>query len=198
MIGCSEFCGYYDWTFEWLRRTGGEEAVRKYWLEAISRDSQTHARELIIGGGIAGMITYWGHTLAEEEAGYVCTCNQGAGDAGSVDQASAPDTPPYYRIDMFACPSKGYNMQHGFAYYHDYCNHCMGWIKAIMDEAGFVIHHDHNHAGACWWEIRPADDDPGPSAPGELATQADVRLRPDYATGNHDTWLASMPVPADE
>ena len=92
---------------------------------------------------------------------------------------------------MFACPSKGYNLEHGFECYHDYCDHCMGWIKPLMDRAGFVIHHDHNHAGQCWLEIRPRDTDPGPSEPGELAGDADVRLREDYQTGDHHTWVAS-------
>jgi len=174
MIGCSEFCGYYDWTFEWLRRNFGEEAVEEYWVGSIARDSQTHATAQIIERGIDGMVTYWAHTLAEEEAGY--TSCHGA---------------DYYRIDMFACPSKGYNLEHGYAYYHDYCNHCMGWIKDIMDRAGFVIHHDHNHTGMCWWEMRPVGDDPGPSAPGELAGSNDVRLREDYRTERHHTWRAS-------
>ena len=64
----------------------------------------------------------------------------------------------YFRIDMFACPSKGHLIQHGLAAYHDYCEHCMGWIKPVMDDAGFVINHEHNHAGQCYWEMRRADD----------------------------------------
>lgn len=174
MIGCSEFCGYYDWTFEWLRRNYGEEAVAKYWLDAISLDSQVHARELIIPKGIQGMVEYWGHTLAEEEAGYTCVCDEAAG---------------YYRIDMFACPSRGYNLEHGYEYYHDYCDHCMGWIEPLLRDAGFVVHTDHNHQGQCWLEVRRATDDPGPSAPGEL-TDKDVRLRPGYEAGEHHTWTA--------
>ncbi|MEI6500886.1 MAG: hypothetical protein WCP21_07645, partial [Armatimonadota bacterium] len=55
MIGCAEFILVYDWTFEYLRRTYGHDAVQRYWEECISVDSQTHARELIIPGGIAGM-----------------------------------------------------------------------------------------------------------------------------------------------
>lgn len=184
VIGCSEFCGYYDWTFEWLRRNYGEEAVRRYWEQAIYADSQSHASALIAEKGIAGMVEYWGHTLEEEQAGYVCTYSLGEG--GDSRQAGGPGA--FYRIDMFACPSKGYNLRHGFAYYHDYCDHCMGWIKPLMDRAGFVIHHDHNHLGQCWWEMRPVGADPGPSAPGELAGDADVRLRPGYNSGQHHTW----------
>ena len=44
VIGCQDFCGHYDWTFEYLRREFGEEAVRDYWEQAISVDSQRHAR----------------------------------------------------------------------------------------------------------------------------------------------------------
>ena len=49
MIGVYDFCGHYDWTFEWLRQQGGEALVRQYWDEAIHRDSQRHASELIQG-----------------------------------------------------------------------------------------------------------------------------------------------------
>jgi hypothetical protein len=56
----------------------------------------------------------------------------------------------------------------------------MGWIGPLMREAGFVIDHEHNHLGRCWWEIRAAGATAGPSAPGELAGARDVRLRPDW------------------
>jgi hypothetical protein len=141
MIGVQDFIGYYDWTFEYLRRNYGEEAVRDYWLRAISLDSQRHARALIEARGFDGMAEYWGHTLAMEEAGYTF-------DRGE----------DYFRIDMFACASKGHLVQRGLAAYHDYCEHCMGWIKPAMDDAGFVINHEHNHAGQCYWEMRRAWD----------------------------------------
>ena len=47
MIGCYDFCGHYEWTFDWLERTGGHVLVREYWNEAINHDSQRHARDLI-------------------------------------------------------------------------------------------------------------------------------------------------------
>ena len=53
MIGVYDFCGYYDWTFEWLRQQGGEALVRQYWDEAIHQDSQRHAAELIQEHGFA-------------------------------------------------------------------------------------------------------------------------------------------------
>jgi hypothetical protein len=178
MIGVQDFIGYYDWTFEYLRRTYGEEAVVDYWRRAISLDSQSHARELILTGGFDGMAQYWSHTLEMEEAGY------------SFDRGQ-----DYFRIDMHACPSKGHLIQHGLAAYHDYCEHCLGWIKPLMDDAGFVINHEHNHAGKCWWEMRRADNrlrEPPP-----VRGPNDVRDRPDWQSESHHLYLNSEHIEAD-
>ena len=69
MLGCYDFCGHYEWTFEWLRQLGGEALVRAYWDEAVRNDSQKHAAELILKNGIPGMETYWGHTLEQKHRG---------------------------------------------------------------------------------------------------------------------------------
>ena len=177
MIGCAEFILGYDWTFEYLRRTYGEPAVRRYWEECISVDSQSHARELIIPGGIAGMEEYWGHTLAEEEAGYTSVRGEGV-----------------FRIDMYACPSQGLLKARGQECYPDYCEHCMGWIAAVLREAGFVAHHGHNHNCQCYWEIVPLGDPPALSEPGTLAGDDDIRLGLAWDTGNIHTWLAGEPT----
>jgi hypothetical protein len=163
MLGCYDFCGHYEWTFEWLRQQGGEPLVREYWDAAIHRDSQTHASGLIFARGIAGMKEYWGHTLEHEAAGYHCT-----------------STPAVYRIDMHECPSKGFLLRNGLEQYHDYCDHCMGWIGPMLKRAGFVVDHQHNHCGQCWWEIRAATDATPPGEPGQVAGGHDVRLRPGW------------------
>lgn len=163
MLGCYDFCGHYEWTFEWLRQLGGETLVHAYWDEAIRGDSQIHAAELIVNNGIPGMEEYWGHTLEHEGAGYHST-----------------STESVFRIDMHACPSKGFLMQNGLAQYHDYCDHCMGWIGGLMKEAGFTIDHEHNHCGQCWWEMRRSSDTSSPSAIGEVSGAHDVRLRADW------------------
>jgi len=164
MIGCYDFCGHYEWTFEWLRQQGGLALVKAYWDEAIRRDSQRHAAALIAGKGIEGMKKYWAHTLEEEAAGYFCTA-----------------TDAVYRIDMHECPSKGFLIRNGLVQFADYCDHCMGWIGPLMRDAGFVIDHEHNHRGQCWWEIRAASDATAPSEPGALAGGHDVRLRADWS-----------------
>lgn len=164
MLGCYDFCGHYDWTFEWLRIRGGDPLVREYWKTAIASDSQAHAAALISAKGFDGMREYWGHTLAEEGAGYHVTA-----------------TATSFRIDMHDCPSRGFLLRNGLRHYHDYCDHCMGWIGPMLKRAGFVADHEHNHAGQCWWELRRSDDPGPPSEPGELGGPHDVRGRADWA-----------------
>jgi len=165
MIGCYDFCGHYEWTFEWLRQHGGDSLVNKFWEEAIGGDSQRHASDLIKEKGFAGMAAYWAHTLAEEGAGYVATKNPGA-----------------FRIDMHDCPSKGFLLRNHLEQYHDYCDHCIGWIGPMMKEAGFHVHHEHNHCGQCWWEFRKITDPTPASEAGTLAGENDVRLQTDWSS----------------
>lgn len=164
MIGCYDFCGHYEWTFEWLRQCGGHEAVKAYWDEAIHRDSQMHASALIEAKGIEGMKEYWGPTLADEGAVYHRTA-----------------TEDVFRIDMHECPSKGFLIRNGLQQYGDYCDHCMGWIGPMLKRAGFVVDHQHNHCGQCWWEMRRKEDLTPPSETGRLSGDQDVRLRPDWS-----------------
>ena len=172
MLGVYDFCGHYDWTFEWLRQRGGEPLVREFWEEAIHRDSQTHAAELILSKGIAGMAEYWGHALQHEGAACHTTVTESA-----------------FRIDMHDCPSKGFLLRNGLARYRDYCDHCMGWIGPLLKRGDYVVDHQHNHRGQCWWEIRHATDPTPPSQPGELSGQDDVRLRPHWKQHQlHDTY----------
>lgn len=158
MLGCYDFCAHYEWTFEWFRQLGGEGLVHDYWKEAICDDSQLHASKLIQAKGFQGMREYWDHTLVEEGAGFEATEGKGV-----------------FRFDMHDCPSKGFLLRNNLEQYHDYCDHCMGWIKPMMDKAGFRIDHEHNHLGLCWWEFRRADDSTAPGKPCELAGDHDVR-----------------------
>lgn len=171
MIGCYDFCGHYEWTFEWLRQRGGHALVKEYWDAAIHRDSQQHATALITSGGIEGMKQYWGVTLEDEGGSHHCTA-----------------TADVFRIDMHACPSKGFLMRNGLQQYEDYCDHCMGWIGPLMRSAGYAIDHEHNHCGQCWWEIRRADASGGGEAPGAVSGQHDVRLREDWKTAPLDRY----------
>jgi hypothetical protein len=171
MIGSYDFCGHYEWTFAWLEKEGGLDLVRDYWKTAISEDSQIHARNLIVPGGLEGMKKYWQHTLEEEAAGYAFT---------SDDHR--------FRIDMLECPSKGFLIKNELQQYSDYCDHCIGWIGPVMKDAGYVIDHEHNHCGQCWWEFRRKEDAAPPSAQGEFSKEHDVRQRPDWKQPDMDVF----------
>ncbi len=163
MIGIYDFCGHYEWTFQWLHEQGGHELVRRYWDEAIHQDSQSHAAALISAKGFDGMDEYWGHTLGEE--------------GGEWEVKRGDDV---FRIDMHHCPSKGFLIRNGLKSHPDYCDHCLGWIGPLMKKAGFVVSHEHNHCGQCWWEIRPAGTPGGHSPVGAVAGDKDARLLPNW------------------
>ncbi len=167
MIGVYDFCGHYEWTFDWLEKLGGHDLVRAYWDEAIRQDSQRHAEALIMAGGFDGMEEYWGHTLGEEGGEWEVT-----------------KTEAVFRIDMHHCPSKGFLLRNGLEQYPDYCDHCMGWIGPLMREAGFVVDHEHNHCGQCWWEMRRATDESPSPAPGAVSGAADARLQAGWKTAD--------------
>ncbi|MHC4871762.1 MAG: hypothetical protein ACYTFY_07945 [Planctomycetota bacterium] len=171
MQGVYDFCGHYDWTFEWLRKKGGEELVKEYWENAISNDSQQHALQLISEKGFEGMKEYWGETLHEEGA----DCNTVFADG-------------VYRSDMHRCPSLGFLLRNNLKHYHDYCNHCLGWVGPMLEKAGFKKCGQHNHKGMCWGEIVKKDDTRGPREVGEIAKDKDVRLYDDWQTDDIDTY----------
>jgi hypothetical protein len=61
-----------------------------------------------------------------------------------------------------------------------------------MEEAGFVVNHEHNHAGQCWWEMRRADD---PSAkPPPVENPNDVRRLENWQQPSHHLYLNSEAV----
>jgi len=167
MIGSYDFCGHYEWTFEWLMRRGGEELVQAFWAHAIGEDSQSHAVKLIQEKGFSGMSDYWAHTLAEENAGYHTTL-----------------TNDVFRLDMHECPSKGFLLMNGLKQFPDYCDHCIGWIGPMMKSAGFQVHHEHNHCGQCWWEFRKRDDTTAASEPATFAGKKDVRVAPSWPSAD--------------
>jgi len=173
MIGVYDFCGHYEWTFAWLQRQGGAELLKQYWDEAIHRDAQSHAAELILQKGIAGMQEYWGHSLSQEGGSHYTTAAENA-----------------FRIDIHDCPSKGFLLRNGLEQHEDYCDHCIGWIGPMLKRAAFVIDHQHNHCGQCWWEFRRASDPARPSKPGEFPAEKDVRLRADWKRDTRplDSW----------
>ncbi len=168
MLGVNDFIGYYDWTFEFIRRNYGEEALKRYWHQAIAKHAIKELYDTIEQDEVLAMIRHWAYSAIGEECdAHICFSRD------------------YFRYDMHSCPSLGFLIKANRHFYHDYCSHCMGWIKPMMQKAGWRVWHEHNHRGQCWWEYRRKQDNTGPSKPGELSGEKDVRLREDWQAGEH-------------
>ena len=138
MITALDFFGVYCATFEYIERTYGHEALEKYWAEYIADRFLAHLEALVAEKGIEGMKEYWGHTLAEEEAGYEITATEDS-----------------FRIDMHDCPALRWLREHDRMTYDDYCAHCPALYKRIMNRNGYSYQYEYDPgAGRCWIEIR--------------------------------------------
>ncbi len=164
MLGCHDFCGYYDWTFHFIRREFGEAAVQSLWADAIGQDSQRHYIELGLREGLKGLFEAWRQTGEDEQCDWTFTL-----DAKSN----------VLRWDMRKCPSKGFLLAHDLNADEDYCDHCMGWESSMLGSLGLrMIRHEHNHSGQCWGEMTLAGTEPA-----ELTLEADIRKDPRWQTG---------------
>ena len=164
MLGCHDFCGHYEWTFHYVRRRWGQEGVRRYWAEAIGRESQQHYIEAALQAGLRGLYEEWTKTGVEESCDWTFT----------LDEAKN-----VLRWDMRECPSKGFLLKNDLNADEDYCDHCMGWTIPLLAGVGVeVIAHEHNHCGQCWGAMRIENR---PSQPVEVA--ADIRKDPRWNHG---------------
>lgn len=164
MLGCHDFCGYYEWTFHYLRRRFGEAALEKYWTEAIAADSQRHYIASAQSKGLQGLYESWSKTGVDEHCDWSVILDE---ERNLV------------RLDMRECPSKGFLLDNNLNADEDYCDHCMGWINPALAKAGFeVAAHEHNHCGQCWWEVRGVRADQP-----TVEVDADIRKDPRWEHG---------------
>lgn len=164
MLGCQDFCGYYDWTFSFLRREFGDAAVRDLWANAIGLDSQKHYIELGKQSGLRGLYDAWKHTGEDEQCDWTFT----------LDESSK-----VLRWDMRKCPSKGFLLDNDLNADEDYCDHCIGWESAMLGTLGLeMIRHEHNHSGQCWGEMTVKG-----TTPPELKLDVDIRYDPRWNNG---------------
>lgn len=176
MLGCHDFCGYYEWTFHYLRRKFGEAALAEYWSEAIAADSQQHYLDAARQEGLRGLYKTWAQTGVDEECDWTVTLDE----PGNL-----------LRLDMRECPSKGFLIGNDLNADEDYCDHCMGWIGPALHTIGAeVAAHEHNHCGQCWWEIRNLN---APQPPIDIAT--DIRRDPRWGNGYLDRYSHHEKLP---
>jgi len=169
MLGCHEFCGYYEWTFHYVRRRWGPAAVARLWAEAIGGESQQHYTAAARQAGLAGLYRTWVQTGEEEACDWTFTLDE---DRNVL------------RVDMRQCPSKGFLLAHDRNADEDYCDHCMGWTVPLLAAVGVEVwEHEHNHLGQCWATMRLRDQ---PSQP--LPVENDIRRDARWNCGYLDRW----------
>ena len=167
MLGCQDFCGYYEWTFHFLRRKFGLQGLERYWREAIAADSQSHYIAAGQQSALRGLYDCWSHTGESEQCDWTV----------SLDEARN-----HLRLDMRECPSKGFLIKNDLNADEDYCDHCIGWIGPALEVLNAeVVAHEHNHCGQCWWHIAMKGQT---SNPPQL--DADIRKDPRWQRGYLD------------
>lgn len=176
MLGCQDFCGYYDWTFHYIRQRFGQDAVHKFWKQSIADDAQQHYTAAGRDKGLRGLYDTWVKTGEDEKCDWTFTLDELRNNL---------------RMDMRECPSKGFLLQNDLNTDEDYCDHCIGWIGSALDSIGAqVVSHEHNHCGQCWWEMGMKDT---PHLPLEL--EIDIRNDPRWARGYVDGWRSNAKLP---
>lgn len=176
MLGCHDFCGHYEWTFHYVRRRWGQEAVARLWAEAIGGESQKHYAEAALRAGLRGLYETWTKTGQDEACDWTFTLD---------------DSRNVLRCDMRECPSKGFLIGNDLNADEDYCDHCLGWIGPLLDQVGAeVLQHEHNHCGQCWMTIRMKDREAAP-----LDLDRDIRRDPRWNHGYLDRWEHSRKLP---
>ncbi|MDY0170638.1 MAG: hypothetical protein RBS80_29120 [Thermoguttaceae bacterium] len=176
MLGCQDFCGYYDWTFHYMRRRWGNDSLQRLLREAIGGESQRHYAEAGARAGLRGLYDTWTKTGEDEHCDWTFTLDERKN---------------VLRCDMRQCPSKGFLNENDLNADEDYCNHCTGWMIPLLEGIGSeLLEHEHNHCGQCWFTIRMKDR---PS--GKLHVEGDIRNDPRWGCGYLDRWKNDRPLP---
>jgi hypothetical protein len=132
MLGCQDFCGYYDWSFHHVRRRFGQAAVELLWREAIGGDSQKHYSDPAAETGLGALYKAWVNTGEDEQCDWTFTLDEEKN---------------VLRWDMRECPSKGFLVKNDLQADEDYCNHCMGWIIPMLEGIGAeIVEHEQRSA----------------------------------------------------
>jgi hypothetical protein len=176
MLGCHDFCGYYEWTFHYARRRWGQTGFTDLLSDSIGGESQGHYSEAAERAGLRGLYETWIKTGEDEHCDWTWTLDEEKN---------------VLRSDMRECPSKGFLNKNDLNADVDYCNHCAGWVVPLLEGVGAeMVEHEHNHCGQCWFTIRMKDR---PMKPFTL--EGDIRNDPRWNRGYLDRWLNAQPLP---
>jgi hypothetical protein len=179
MLGCQDFCGYYDWSFHYVRRRWGTPALQLLWREAIGGESQQHYGRPAAASGLRALYAVWVKTGEDECCDWTFTLDEEKN---------------VLRWDMRECPSKGFLIANDLHADEDYCDHCMGWVIPMLEGAGAeLVEHEHNHCGQCWAVMRMKDR---PSLP--LTIEGDGRNDLRWNRGYIHGWEHGQPLPSND
>jgi hypothetical protein len=176
MLGCHDFCGYYEWTFHYMRRALGQEAVQRLWAEAIGFEAQKHYIDAARRSGLRGLYEQWVDTGVQEACDWTFTLDE---------------VKNILRLDMRECPSKGFLTERDLNADEDYCDHCMGWVVPLLGSVGMeLVAQEHNHCGQCWKITRMKD-----RPVGQMDLDIDIRKDPRWRRGYLHRWAHDRPLP---
>lgn len=123
MIPSDHFVRYYNEVFKAIEAQGHEE-LQAYWRE-LGRLQAAELADQFREGGLQAAYDYWERIRHEENC---------VGDMLLTDD--------YFEFRMHECPSLSKVLDNDASPCHHYCDHCMGWIEPLMDEAGLYAAHD--------------------------------------------------------
>jgi len=120
MIPSDHFVRFYNEVFKYLEAKG-DNHLQDFW-NCIGEHQKMHCLELFKTKGLEGMKEYWEKIRVEEN------CDL------EIELFSN-----YVKLSMHKCPSLTKVMDNDALHCEKYCDHCPGWIKKLITEAGFWL-----------------------------------------------------------
>ena len=117
MIPSDHFVRYYNEVFKALEAQGHEH-LENYW-NSIGELQKRELAEQFRTGRLQACHDYWTRILKEENC-----------------QGRLSLTEDYFEFRMERCPSLSKVLDNDATACKYYCDHCMGWIRPVMDAAG--------------------------------------------------------------
>ena len=117
MIPSDHFVRYYNEVFKALEQRGIEHLKR--YFDYLGELQKLELAERFRAGGLRACYDYWSRIQKEENC------------VGRLTLAE-----DYFEFRMDRCPSLSKVLDNDAAASKFYCDHCIGWVRPVMDAAG--------------------------------------------------------------
>ena len=136
MIPSDHFVRYYNEVFKALDEQGIGHLARYWW--GIGELQTRELAESFRRGGLRACYDYWSRIVKEEN----CV-------------ARLTLTPDYFEFRMDRCPSLSKVLDNDAIACEHYCDHCMGWVRAVMEASGLyaVLDMESRREAHCLFRI---------------------------------------------